>query len=628
MKKALVVLSMMSMVIAMVCSCGKSSKESERITPDDEGYKFVGQWMEPKNSNEDFWDEIFFFDVYGNIHKIYAYKYEADGVALNYDPNDVKYIPFGYWKYDNGMGGIKLNSGFTVSSIVDFNEEKIICVNKQGTEFVLERVPEEKNVDLTVIKIDGYFADLDFKDFLVDYNNSSQSLMDSEMDTIIEAEQEENQEEKTDFLRTEYVELSTAFDFSEGLAWVYYTDPESGESIPALLKKDGEVFTTEDIKNIDSVGSSFSGGYSYINTGDAFYIMDINGKIVSQYVEKNIENRIIAGGDGVYLVYQKIESLDENVEKYGIINATGEWLCELSEDSPLGIKYSDAPWVEYYYIGEHNFMAYSAKSSNGRTYSDHVMAFYDAGNDMQYSFSYKQGSLYMTDSSGQVLNKASDGFFPTSKEYYEQSSNSLKRAVDVYVLDDHGFVSYYWDAIQYFRYKNGIIFISDNYDGGTITDGEFYSLDGELMFKYDKYPLYVNDTLGFYEYNDGSAAVIVQGADGNYYIGFIDMNGEFLFEPYKLYKDDYGNLHFSKCSDNAVFARILDEEEGYYKEYIINADGTLVSAPSDFGDQAGYNDDTYFSGVDFHEGYDYDDGYYIGKDGSVIVPYVLVEYNN
>lgn len=387
-----------------------------------------------------------------------------------------------------------------------------------------------------------------------------------------------------------YVQLTDANDFSEGIAWVKFEDPlNDGKKTLGLLHAEDMVICTSDgLSQFGSFGSDFSGGYSYINKEkSSFYIFDESGNITAQSPDDGTSYTIVDGGDGVYLVYQQIRSLDVSEDRYGFITGEGEWLVELTAECPLSLTYEDGG-VTYHYLGEHTFLAYQES-----LYVEDYWCFYNVDTGSFKSYTTQTG-IHMYDDHGDLYT-AYHGLIP----FYSHINKFLM----VFNIQENDCENYGWTDFELLYYHDGILFESEAYDGGTVTDGAFYTLDngGELLLEYTKYPLYVNGTPGFYEFNDGAAAVIVKGADKEHYLSFIDLNGEFLFEPVKMQVFN-GYLHYSACGDQTVYASIYDYD-GEPVDAIIRSDGTIVEAAKYLDSRSAYNNAKPYYTVTFSEGY-------------------------
>lgn len=396
-------------------------------------------------------------------------------------------------------------------------------------------------------------------------------------------------------------ELTYGYQFSDGVAWVTYTDPEDGSEKFGLMNLEGEIKTNQKLNEI-GLGSLFSGGYSYVNTDKEYFIVDKQGNITAQSPEGEGIYSVLAGGDGVFLIRHHLSGLDINEDKYGLLEADGNWIVEPTTDSPLVLT-SEDDFADFYYLGEHTFIAVNGGLNHWYIYNT------DTRMGKEFSSRYKIG-LY---DDGQEMFSVYDGLFPYM----------LGDELYVYNTITGELETHYWTQFSKIFYHEGILFEIEAWNGSTAPRGAFYNLSsevGDILLEYNKYPMRVHNVPGFYKYNDGCAAVIVEGADGGMYLGFIDTKGEFLFSPYQLAEDN-GYLAYGPCENNAVYASIWDSE-GNYRDGIINSDGSFVESPAEFY-RGGWNEAVRWN-VKFYNGYIWnsDAHCYIGTDGSRLRGYL------
>lgn len=394
-----------------------------------------------------------------------------------------------------------------------------------------------------------------------------------------------------------YAYLTSAEDFSEGVAWVRFYDPTSdGEEKVGLLHSDDLlIYTSDEIQVAGYGGSEFSGGYGYVNDADCFYIFDAYGNLTAQSPEDDSSYKIMVGGDGVYFVRQQIRTMDVNEDRYGFITGEGEWLVELTPECPLLTGTIDNE-VQFHYFGEHIFSAYRDVWSST---SASRFSFYNADTGVRSQYI---GCIRYEDDNGNLLT-AYNGLIPF--QFYDNYCTDW--CFYVYNIEKNDFVGYGLENYEKIYYHDGIVVEVEDRNWPQPEEMNIYTIDGgddggcDLLLEYSKYTLYMSGTKGFYEFHDGSAAVIVIGADNCRYLGFIDLTGEFLFEPVKLI-DYNGYVHFSACKDNMVYASIYDYE-GNPLHAIICSDGSLIDAKELFDDENGMYEKPYYDWVSFSEGF-------------------------
>ena len=428
--------------------------------------------------------------------------------------------------------------------------------------------------------------------------------------SITEAEETESVEETVPEYLTAYI--SYAYDFSDGIAWVEFYNPNTESECKGLLHTSGEIFALEEELQGYRVGTPFSGGYAYVLIDNGFCILDQYGNITTEQIaEDGSTYRIIAGGDGVYLVYQEIRTMTVNEDRYGIIRYDGEWLVELSTESPLGIGYADRTYnpIEFYYLGNHIFAA----DENGFSSDQSRKLFYDADTNELCNV---KGPITFLDSNDEPI-APMNGLVPNINYRYSGF--------------DTGYAVYFVDVVndeavrtvkgfEYMIFSEDVFFGSE-WDAGYATDGAFYDTEGNKIIDLSKYELVVHDVPGYYEFHDGIAVIMIRGADGENYIGYIDMNGEFLFEPYKL-ENFNGYKRYSECVNNTVYAAVSLKEG--WMEAILTSDGELIEPDRSFDNSNSQYESPYYAAVKFCDGFSRNEDYtcFIGMDGTVLPVYI------
>ena len=416
--------------------------------------------------------------------------------------------------------------------------------------------------------------------------------------------------------------LKQARPFSEGIAWVLYEDPSGNEQI-GWLHADGHIdqpFPIDKITQLrknysycSGLGSKFSGGYSYINTGDAFVrgssevpdsflILNQEGEITAQSPDDGHSYEILCGGDGVYLVKQSIRSMTEKEDQYGFISGDGNWLhecssCEQGNGHPLSNTEGRSTMNEiaFEYLGNGVFSAVYSRGQ-GQFYEKLQMVLYNVNNKKTYRLS-SNSSLY---------GRFSNDMMPVNSEgtLYMMST-------------DFEFIPITVDTTDTVIYSNGIIFTANrNYSGNRstyLTNAKFYRTDGTVVADLSEYELLYEDAYELYRYSEGYAAIIVCGIDGKQYLGIIDLEGNFVFEPKKI--SDPTNHDYIGTFSNGVIVVCLEGENSGAR--IINIAGEEI--------QSDYIEANRIDDFVFYDGYACDDEnkYYIGIDGNPLEPHVI-----
>lgn len=337
------------------------------------------------------------------------------------------------------------------------------------------------------------------------------------------------------------VSLIDGKNFSEGIAWIKYIDTEGTTQI-GWLHPDGMVDQPFPTELISQYGSNFSGGYSYINimetseAPDSFIIINQSGEISAKSPADDCGYQIICGGDGVYLVKQLIRSITENEDRYGFISGDGSWLyectpCEAGGTHPLSLDIVPEGFnnedISFSYLGDGIFKAVYHNGWEGSSYFHRYgVVLYNALNKKSCVVDSNTTSIF-TDSSGDTVGNYYEGWIlvKIGDELYMLSSDFEKKPL---VTDTSNTVIF----------SEGITFSGDaDYHlnvGTTITNGKFYNADGSVLADLSQYELLYSDTYDLYRYSDGYAAIIIRGADGKQYLGIIDADGQFAFEPLQI----------------------------------------------------------------------------------------------
>lgn len=376
------------------------------------------------------------------------------------------------------------------------------------------------------------------------FSTSVSEVSPSVSDSMIENSEMEPIESQ--FTENISVSLVDGRNFSEGIAWVRYIDTEGVTQI-GWLHSDGMIDQPFPTDMINGYGSDFSGGYSYITTGDgyirgatevpdSFIIMNQNGDITARSPDDESSYQILCGGDGVYLVKQSIRSMSENEDRYGFISGNGSWInectiCEAGGVHPLSLDIVpndfDNKNISFSYLGEGIFQAvYHNGKSGSMYYHRYGVVLYNAYTKQTFVVDANTTSVF-TDSSGGTIGNYSNGWVPikSNDELYMLSADFEKKPLVT-------------DTSDTVIFSDGVIFTGDRHYSGNrstyLTNGKFYRTDGSVLADLSQYELLYEDTYDLYRYSNGYAAIIICGADGGQYLGIIDMDGQFSFDPIKI----------------------------------------------------------------------------------------------
>jgi hypothetical protein len=331
----------------------------------------------------------------------------------------------------------------------------------------------------------------------------------------------------------QYVTLADANSFSEGVAWVTYVD-EQGTKQKGLLRTDGTIIRPLSEELMNNSWSDFSSGYSYMssiyNSPVKYYIINKDCEIVAQSPDDGTDYKIECAGDGLFLIKQTIKDMTTNITKYGVMTADGTWVYNLEEyelfgTHPLSAEYAryDSIKAEFTYIGEGVFCA-TYRATNVNSTLDQTVLFNVYTKE---KFIIHESSHVSSNDDTKIFGNFYNGntLVKIDGEYYCLTTN-----FDMSLLD--------LDVHEVFYYSEGALFGGEEHrgNGGTkLTNAKFYNIDGTLLTDLSQYTLYKSGAYNLYRFTDGYAGVLIKGADDHKYLGIINSNGDFNFEPKKIY---------------------------------------------------------------------------------------------
>ena len=415
--------------------------------------------------------------------------------------------------------------------------------------------------------------------------------------------------------------LLRADNFSEGLAWVSFTDYVSGSSMVGLLTASGEVIKSDALSSLNSqnsFGSPFSAGYAYYNYNDdvsnkakGYYIFDAAGEIASASPDDGTFYEVLAGGDGLFLVRQDIRSMTENETRMGIVRADGTWLVELSALMPFmtlhEMQQQYPRKLFYYYLGEGIFAAIY------RAAFEDTLLLYNANTHETGRF--VDDKIVLTNELGTPFRfyNGLDCMLSSSYVYSIDTNcniNAVKQLPERY-------------EPSYIPYYNGIFLLGTKAEYGCcttcVTGGVFYNLYGETVLDFSQYELSVGEgAIGFNEFRDGCAAVKIHGVDHELYLSHIRSDGSFVYEPIKI----ASNISGCYGNGNALGTAVYFWSSDNYSYQTVTQDGTVSTLPKSV-----YIDTTKVEiSMGFYGGialYSYGtDFFYIDQYGIKLYPYV------
>lgn len=383
------------------------------------------------------------------------------------------------------------------------------------------------------------------------------------------------------------VQLTDGTMFSDGVAWVEYADQTSAEKI-GIVNTEGKI-TPIIADEITRFGSDFSDGYAYVNYEDKsnpsvtlkqFVIIDKAGNIVSRSPsDGNYE--ILTGGDSLFLVQQAVQSMTANEIRIGIIDKDGNWIFDPAVQNPLSLSSAakdiyQRGTVNYLYHGDHIFSAYYKSDFN---YSgSNYLCIYNADTgvtaeyeNMKLSYAgYTDANIPYRFSDGKAIAVSDDTVYCVDTDLNITSILEDRPDGDVY-------------------YRNGVIFTGEwHYSGNGpspyVKNGKFYNMDGSVLVDLSQYTLIVEQAYELYRYEDGFAAIQVYGEDHERYLGIIDMDGEFAFEPLKIETySNQDNIGIFSCGVIATQIKENVDEKTFSKHILLTTTGEITEVDVDYG---------------------------------------------
>ena len=414
------------------------------------------------------------------------------------------------------------------------------------------------------------------------------------------------------------VTITKAGSFSEGIAWIKYIDTDGIEQI-GWLHTDGHIdqpFPVDVVNQLSEnypswpgLGSMFSGGYSCINTGDAFtrgasetpdrfLIFNSKGEITTQSPGDGNSYQILCGSKGLYLVKQSTRNMMENTDKYGIIDAAGLWIVPCTECtengenpfSPKGEISRERKELGFAYCGEGVFLAYHGYGP----YEQHIV-FYNA----------KTGAIHQMDQEIEIIGTYYDSKIPVKIDgkLFIMSADFELTPIPV-------------NTCNKVIYNEGIILAADVSQSGnkktTLENAKFYKTDGSVLVDLSQYHLIYENAYELYRFKNGYAAVIIAGADGDMYLCMVNKDGEFTFEPKNISMPASHDLVSTFSGGVIVCAR----KDNSFSACIVDIDGNEIQA--DNIERERINEYV------FCDGYAYDEKNlcFIGTDGNPLELYI------
>ena len=344
--------------------------------------------------------------------------------------------------------------------------------------------------------------------------------------------------------------LTNTTGFSEGLAWIQYTD-ENGITKTSVMDTEGNIrFTLDETPKYMSDFHEGTAFYTIKGTETDVLVDSEGNELYRTHGDENDTVKIehICGyANGFYLLAR---------EESGI-SAKGTKIALLKPDGSMSQDYTNAfTCIDSY--------ATTDSLLSGLAYSD--------------DFNFRGKGWYQTDTrwinfDRMEIGRVSYGNHKTVSDYLTG---------DEIVTTDGAYLSYFDDNLQYTGQNranghpkemlDGIFFSSDIGEGNKYTHG-YYDVHLNLVISVDEYPdnyIYCSPFYGDY------ATMEIRGADGKNYLTVIDKNGKQMFEP-MTYQG-----YYPRMLDGYL---LVQNDAGEYAIY--DHDGTyLHSVDKDFPDCA------------------------------------------
>lgn len=318
------------------------------------------------------------------------------------------------------------------------------------------------------------------------------------------------------------VKITRAGNFSDGCAWIKYTESEI-EHYGLINKKGKLLFSVNeaDGKSLYTY-ASMDGGigyYGYSRIDNRYYtIVNSNGKVLASSENQDFDV-VLAYGDGKALVYKKDADITTTKHMYGVIDSTGKWIYPLTEweigYATGGISGTD---ILAYYLGENMF----AVCFGHRMYTDSYILFNSDTSEKLFLNDLRHGVLGEFVNSGMIILNAHYSIVDTaciSKAYTTEHPIDLP---ENFVLYKDGSYKEIKDVGDERGSLKNILFYrnNDTWKFANPISGKSFTLEHRYVSCE-----YVSPT-------ENKAVVRIIGADQKKYLSVIDLNiGNEVSEP-------------------------------------------------------------------------------------------------
>lgn len=426
------------------------------------------------------------------------------------------------------------------------------------------------------------------------------------------------------------VELWYGTQFSSGKALVEYLDPVLEIYKYGIISTNGEItpLKTEVTPSIEADTGTpkyytghFWGEYGYIpyRAGDMTYIsqfilFDAMGN-VSYKTPEDSDYEVLASGEDLLLIRQTVESIAGKEVRIGIMDKDGNWICEPAVENAMSFSSLDETekesFIYYSYHGEHVFSAYY---NPGTDSIDSYLVIYnvDTGAKVEYT------NLKIEDNMSYQFQFSNGESIVTSKDTIYRIQASDLSITPILENRPNGPIIY----------QNGVFFTcikDDTYyvKKTTVHDGKFYNMDGAVIADLSQYTLvWAWGGKYLYRFEDGYAGVLIRAEDvQKHYLGVINKNGEFVFDPIAInYRENGPDEYYSGDAEvNALSGGVISFDS------MVDDIGRLLSVSGEVT-QGNFADESIKSIV-FCDGYTWaeNEKRYLSIDGAVVTPVLISE---
>lgn len=383
------------------------------------------------------------------------------------------------------------------------------------------------------------------------------------------------------------LQLLTAQEFSDGLAWVQYED-ETGSLITSVINTEGAVCFSLPIGIEPSYMSPFEDGYAYYRVGETEEYETSNEAVVNAngtecYRPQNSESSKqwvhIAGlANGHFFCYVETTGLEAVTYELALMQPDGTITARMESDR-VTVQDGNYDYVDYYGEGWYSF------ASPGWDYRC-----------IRYVNFEKQKILSGTDAGcAQLFGEFTDGTAMAWQIMGKRGPVLLN-----YVDTDLNVIQETSIDIGYEENELGFFQNDSTYGDNSIAtlDGIYYDYQGNHVCEVTAYPDLTKTYSRFY---GDYAMLLIEGADEDVYVTVIDREGNIQFEPYDLVANNKSSYEYI---EKAIYDGylILRDTSGAY--VLMDMTGDIVHSIAD--DFPGY------------EIRDIEDGY---SEGYVVVTY-------